>query len=195
METLAEIYKRHSGPGKFNDKGSVHDYISGVYEELFAPYRTTANRFMELGLFDGWSMRMWEAYWGPQCAVYGIDCDEQPHGGMADLRPMIAECTHRISIMDATDGQAFDACFGLSPMMEKTIFDIIVEDCSHDLDQQLKLWEVWSQRLASGGLYVIEDLQTEMAIDKFSGMGFEILDRRSNGRYDNILAVYHKGVD
>lgn len=189
MDTLAQIYARHSGPGKFNDKGTTHDYITGVYEALLSPYRMTAKRFLELGIFDGWSLRMWEAYWGPQCEVHGVDCCEQPHGGAADLRPMIAEGTHNIHIFDAT-------CAGVdAEILDKpeNWFDVIIEDCSHDLDQQLQLWSVWSRRLAPGGLYIIEDLQTKTAIEHFAAREFEIRDRtKIKNRYDDVLAIYRK---
>ena len=190
MESLSEIYKRHSGPGKFNDKGTVHSYIP-IYEELFRPYRETAKRVVEIGLFDGHSLCMWEEYF-TKAEVYGIDCDEQPHGGLADLRPMIAEGSHNILIMDATNKKKVSEEFG--DTFGRCEFDVVIDDGAHHLEQQLELWAVWGPRLATGGIYVIEDLQTPEAMEKFRTLGFSIVDSRPvKKRYDDILAVYRKG--
>ncbi len=181
--TLADIYARHSGPGKFNDKGTVHSYIE-IYEGLLSPYRETAKRVLEIGLFDGHSMRMWEEYFR-NAEVHGIDCSDQPHGGMADLRPMIAEGTHHIHIFDATDGEIVEEKF------KGTTFDVIIEDGSHDIDQQVKLYDIFEHYLSKDGLYIVEDIAD---LDKnrciFETLGFEIIDRRKiRNRFDDVIAV------
>jgi hypothetical protein len=93
-----------------SDKGTVHSYLS-VYEEILAPYRTTAKNILEIGLFNGASLLMWEQYFAG--AVFGIDCSETPHGGMADLRPLIKEGTHNIFICDAESREAIKNVFML----------------------------------------------------------------------------------
>lgn len=182
--SLVEIYKRHSGPGKFNDKGTVHSYVE-TYEELLAPYRNTAQYFLEIGLFDGHSMRMWEEYFGQQCDVCGIDCDEQPHGGLADLRPMIKECEHYIYIFDATNDGLVEKNFG------GLKFDVIIDDAAHNLEQQLELIKVWLPRMTPGSIYIVEDLQSVDTDRKhFEDRGFQIIDlRHKKGRYDDVIAV------
>ncbi len=189
MEALAQIYVKHSGPGKFNDKGSIHSYLP-AYEELLRPYRETCERVVEIGIYDGHSWRMFSEYFH-NADVHGIDCDEQPHGGKADLRPLIAEFPHRIHIFDATDEVMVEEKFGGG-----NSFSVIIDDAAHNLDQQVKLFSIWGKRLAPGGLYVIEDVQ---AVDEsrvvFEALGFEIMDLRSKKkRYDDVLCVYRKGA-
>ncbi len=184
MDTLAQIYARHSGGTKFNDKGTSHDYI-GVYESLLAPYRETAKRVVEIGVFDGHSLRMFAEYF-TNAEVHGIDCDEQPHGGKADLRPMISDGKHNIHIFDATDGQEVQRKF------KDSLFDIVIDDAAHNIEQQVKLIEIWLPRLAPGGLHVVEDIQEiDCTRAIFESLGFKIIDRRSTkNRYDNVLAVF-----
>ena len=187
MNTLAEIYKRQVDAGRFCDRGTVHSYID-VYESLLARYRESATRVLELGLFDGGGLLMLTDYFH-NAVVHGIDCSDQPHGGMADLRPLIAQGIHNIRIFDATDASV-DAEVFENP---ENWFDVIIEDCSHALSQQLQLLNVWWPRVKPGGIYIIEDLANDEAIEKFSELGFEISDRRKvKNRFDDVLAIRRK---
>ncbi len=197
METLAQIYAKHSGPGKFNDKGTTHSYID-VYEELLAPYRKTAGRVLEIGLFDGHSMRMWEDYFS-NARVCGVDCSDRPHGGMADLRPMINEKewrksedrtylyqAHDIRIFDATDRDRVFFEFNYAGK-----FDVIIDDAAHEIQQQLKLYDIFKDHISKGGIYIVEDIQDiDQSRSLFEALGFEIIDRRKiKNRFDDVLAV------
>ncbi len=186
METLAEIYKKHSGGTKFNDKNSVHSYVP-VYEELLAPYRMKIDgKFIEIGLFDGASFEMWREF---MCGdVYGIDIDEQPHGGLADLRPTLKKYPDRAFLCDATDHKAVDEIF------PGYLWDVVIDDAAHSIEQQLAIFNVWKDRLAPGGILVTEDIQDlDATRDEFLSRGFEIMDRRKvKNRYDDVLAVWRK---
>lgn len=186
-ETLQQIWERMAKSGYETDKGSVHSYIE-VYEEILAPYRETAKNVLEIGLFNGNSMRMWEQYF-TQAKVFGIDCDEQPHGGLADLRPMIAEGTHNIIIGDAANLDFIESQFG------DIKFDVVVEDASHDLEQQLLIYYNLKLYMKKGGVYIIEDIQdideTRIFFEALDpDKKIEIIDRRNiKNRYDDILVI------
>jgi hypothetical protein len=169
-----------------SDKGSIHSYLE-VYEELFAPYRETAKNILEIGLFNGSSLLMWEQYFSGN--VYGIDCSETPHGGMADLRPLINEGTHNIFICDAENPNDIEKYFkGIK-------FDIVIEDCAHHVDQQFKIYETIKPYLNEGFIYCIEDVQNiDETKSLFENIDSEslvtILDRRSiKMRYDDVLII------
>jgi SAM-dependent methyltransferase len=191
MATLAQIYDRHKGDNTtgWGDKGTVHSYIE-VYEKLLEPCRHTAKKMLEIGILTGESLRMWEEYFD-KSEVHGIDGSDQPLGGRYDLRPMIAEGTHHIHLLDATDMAQVWIHF------EGMLFDVIIEDADHDLWQQLALYKLFKRHLAPGGIYVIEDVkdldQPEVrasleAIDP--GKTVKIIDLRGNkGRFDDVLVV------
>lgn len=186
--TLQEIWETLASEGYKSDKGDIHSYLP-VYEEILKPYRNTTGNVLEIGLFRGDSFRLWERYYCPNARHYGIDCDLQPHGGMADLRPLIAEGRGRIFIMDAINaGEVEDEFSGIT-------FDVIIEDAGHDISQQLEIYKVFKNYLAKGGLYVIEDIQ-DLDRDKalFENIdpdkNIQILDRRNIlGRYDDVLVA------
>lgn len=186
MDTLINIWNHLQAKGIASDKGSVHSYIE-TYDKLLAPYKE-CRMMLEIGIFKGYSLRMWE-YFFYNADVHGIDCDEQPHGGMADLRPLIAEGSHNIHIMDATNEVEVIKHF------DEMKFDVIIEDAAHNIEQQLKLYSLYKNYLAPDGIYIIEDVQdidNERA--QFENIDpekkVEIIDlRHIKGRYDDVLII------
>ncbi len=184
--TLQEIYEDLKAKGFEADKGSIHSYLP-VYEEILSPYRETAKNILEIGVFQGNSLRIWQQYFNG--TVYGVDCDIKPHGGLADLTDMIELGCFNIAIFDATNPELVKHFFG------NIKFDVIVEDASHHIEQQVELYNAYKDYLSPNGIYIIEDIQD---LDKDRNI-FEnldnskeitILDRRNiKNRYDDVLVI------
>lgn len=187
--TLSEISKQFEGPDCHTgtDKGTVHGYLE-TYEKLLAPYRNTRGNVLEIGLMSGQSLLMWEKYFR-NATVYGMDLCDQPHGGLADLRPLIAEGVHNIRLGNAAEQATVDELFGTLQ------FNVIIEDAGHDLDSQLAIYKNFRQRLSPGGIYIIEDVaDIDASRARFEQIDperrVEILDLRSvKNRYDDVLVV------
>jgi spermidine synthase len=184
MKTLQQIWDEL--PLK-SDKGSVHSYLP-VYEEILAPYRDTAKNVLEIGLFNGASMRMWAKYF-TKAKIHGVDCSLLPHDGMASLVPLISEGLHnvQIHIFDAENEEEVAKRFsGIK-------FDVIIEDAGHHVEQQLKIYSVLKNYLNDDGIYIIEDIQDirKDRHDFYTEIGYvEIIDLRDvKGRYDDVLIV------
>lgn len=169
-----------------SDKADIHSYLP-IYEEILTPYREAAKNLLEIGIFKGASLLMWEQYFSGN--VYGIDCSEQPHGGMADLRPLIAEGTHNIIIADATNA------LEVHKHLRGVVFDVIIDDGSHDTNAQLISYEIFSKYLSDTGIYIIEDIQhLDEERKLFENIdptkNVTILDRRKLlQRYDDIMVI------
>lgn len=185
MKTLQQVWDEL--PMK-SDKGDVHSYLP-IYESLLTPYRETARNILEIGIFKGHSLLMWEQYFKGK--VYGVDCDVKPHGGLADLTEMIEAGKHNILIFNAEDPKEVKKYFnGIR-------FDVIIEDAGHDPKQQLKIFEVFHPYLAEGGVYIIEDIQDLdrdgqlfLEIRELYKRDVEIVDRRNvKNRYDDCLII------
>jgi cephalosporin hydroxylase len=183
VNSLADIYE---SVRTRCDKNSVHSYIP-IYEQLLAPYRDKPVNVLEIGLFWGGSLRMWHEYFN-RGNVHGIDLCDQPLG-LADLRPMIAEDKYNIHLMDACDQALIKEHFG------DMKFDVVIEDASHSVEQQLSLFRAWRPRMNPGGLYVIEDIEDiDKSRETFLFISptdeVQIVDRRSiKGRFDDVLVV------
>lgn len=189
MKTLAEIYPKYSGPASHGDKGTVHSYIE-VYERILAPYRYAITA-IEIGILNGDSLRMWEEFF-VQSHVIGVDLNDHPLD-MADLKPMIAEHRHDIRLFDASNAEEVERNVG------GMTFDVVIEDATHALEQQLAIYQNFRHRLAPDGIYIIEDVdeidKVRPVFEKIDPLRkVEIIDRRSvKGRFDDVLVVIGGG--
>ena len=177
MKTLREIYDAgRTTPDGYGDKGTAHSYIE-VYEELLAPMRESAIRVLEIGVGpQAMSLRMWAEYF-PNAKVDGIDPD-----------PVREALPYNIRVlqMDAYDAESFRALGGYA-------YDLVIDDGSHTLHDQLVTVGLYRPMLRRGGLLVIEDVAgLDQVRGAFMAAGdCEIFDRRAvKGRYDDVLIVY-----
>ena len=188
---LSELYKKHYDPKTgWPDKGTVHSYIE-VYEEILAHYRKTAKNILEIGLMSGESLRMWDEYFTGE--VFGIDCSIKPIDGKADLTNVIEEGFY-VSIGDATNAADIERFYlGLK-------FEVIIDDGSHNIIDQIRSYRILKNYMAEGGLYIIEDIQDIddsrnefFDIQDMEQIDLEIIDRRHiKGRYDDVLIIIKK---
>jgi hypothetical protein len=79
-------------------------------------------------------------------------------------------------------------------LRQESPVDLIIDDGSHTLaDQVAGVRALWCS-LRVGGVYVVEDLQDERAVEWFRREGWTIEDFRGiAGRYDDLIAWRVKG--
>jgi hypothetical protein len=154
---------------------------------MLAPYRTSARMVLEIGLLGGLSLLMWEEYF-QNAEVHGIDLTDQPLDGRFDLRPLIA-AGHRIHLLDASDPEQVESHFS------GMLFDVIIEDAQHYLEQQVAIYLAFRDHLAPGAIYIIEDVANiESSRTIFESLDStkqtEIVDlRETKGRFDDVLVT------
>ena len=69
------------------------------------------------------------------------------------------------------------------------LLDLIIDDGSHLYPDYTATADVLFERLRPGGVYVIEDIQTQDSIDALRRDGWTIEDwREKTGRYDDVIA-------
>ena len=59
-----------------NNKGwLIHKWMHyfDIYDMHFSRFRNTSVNIVEIGVFQGGSLRMWKDYFGDKCKIYGID--------------------------------------------------------------------------------------------------------------------------
>jgi len=183
MKSLLELYNKFYDPKTgWPDKNTSHSYIP-VYEEILAPYRKAARMILEIGLMNGESLRMWDEYFKGQ--VFGIDCSITPINGRADLNKVIND-GYYVSIGDATNPD------DLFRYYEGMKFDVVIDDGSHNIEDQVKTHYILKDYMAEGSIYIIEDIQDIDAKKHLFWEG-EIIDRRHiKNRYDDVLVIYRK---
>lgn len=138
---LSKLAKKHN-----TDKGpESHDYTSR-YELYLDAYRDLEFNLLEIGVYNGGSLKMWEEYF-PKANIVAIDIDPS-------CKKYESE---RISIHI---GDQSDQGFLKSVYKEHKNFEIIIDDGGHSWKQQIVSFETLFPLLRLGGIYFIEDLHT-----------------------------------
>lgn len=123
-----------------------HHYIP-IYDRYFSRFRGTPVRFLEIGVSQGGSMRLWREYFGSDAVIYGIDID--PDCARFDGK------AGQVRI-----GSQDDAAFLGDVVQEMGGVDIVLDDGSHMMPHVRKTLDILFPLLARDGLYMIEDLHT-----------------------------------
>jgi hypothetical protein len=118
-----------------------------IYSRHFAPYRGRPVRILEIGIYRGGSLDMWQWYFGDQVTLVGVDIDEDARAA-SDPR-------HVVEIGDQTD-----ADFLRRVAEQHGPFDIIIDDGGHEMQQQIVTTETLFPLLADGGVFLVEDTHT-----------------------------------
>lgn len=130
-----------------SDKSSEGHGYTKYYEKHLDARRTWNLRVLELGVREGWSMKMWHDYF-ENSKICGIDNDEE------GLCPKSFSEERIVFERGSQDDAEFlgGVCDNHGP------FDVIIDDCSHISPLTIKSFEILFPKLKPGGLYIIEDL-------------------------------------
>ena len=133
------------------DKWGLHSHAQ-YYQTHFAPLRRKRLNLLEIGIggyddpqIGGGSLRMWRTYF-PRAQVYGIDIHDKS-----------AHDERRIKTFR---GSQVDFAFLNRALEEIGPVHIIIDDGSHLNEHVIKTFEYLFPRLATPGIYAIEDTQT-----------------------------------
>lgn len=114
------------------------------YELFIRHFKDDTIALLELGIFNGSSLKMWRDYFN-NAVVYGVDIDER-------CRNLSEE---RIKVII---GNLSDCSF--IQQLKKIEPSIIVDDASHMWSHQIKAFIILWESLKSGGIYIMEDIHT-----------------------------------
>lgn len=181
MKTLQSIFNKIGNLTNedygANDKGGViHTYLE-TYDKIFAPFQKGC-KFMELGLALGHSVDLFDQYF-ENSEITGVDVS-------LIFEPKIYKNKVDLILADATMPNI------LERLGDKT-FDIIIDDASHMTIDQINSFNLLKGRMNKGGLYIIEDiLAWDIEHTKYKALhdNIEVIDMRSNGRFDNMLLIF-----
>ncbi len=143
LDELARTYgtDKGSGGGRY---GHPHLYMP-IYASYLAKLRMAPLRLLEIGVDAGASLRMWEGFF-PNARIVGID-NNPAAAAFASARSIVA-------IGDGTD-----AAF-VTDVVRRHFdgeIDIVVDDATHVLQDQLAILQTLFPYLRDGGYYFIED--------------------------------------
>ena len=159
LPTLTELFKTAQS-AKY-----VYKSYLPVYDEYFLPLKDTATAVLEIGILDGVSLRVMRDYF-TKAHIYGIEAI--PHYIFQEERITTIHC----STMER------DRFISL----ELPPFDIIIDDASHVITEQLfAVCGLWKY-LKTGGLFIVEDIQRVEYLECFKVFNADIFDYSHLGK-------------
>jgi len=124
------------------DKRILNHGYTRIYDKFFNPIRNDVKNIVEVGIFDGASLRTWRDYF-PNAIVHGLDIGEKS-----------------VNCVSGEERIKSTLISGCNPEYWNNLdfkADIIIDDGSHVVEEQVEMLKVAWDSLRPGGYYVIED--------------------------------------
>jgi hypothetical protein len=172
------------------DKNTTHSYLE-LYETLLFSKKETAKHVLEIGVFNGGSIKLWHDYF-TQATIYGLDTIK--------IKYMWDEIKNNKRIV-LSCFDAYNEDFFYNELVAKNIkFDFMLDDGPHTLDSMKTFIKLYSQIMTEDGILIIEDVPEWEWIELLKNEVPETLkcfvnayDLRPNkNRYDDIVFVINK---
>ena len=131
--------------------GHRHPYTA-PYSLFFEPLRHKPIKLAEVGVFRGASLQVWRSFFS-KAHIYGFDRDE-------DFLKFIRSIGMPGVTLDTMDASQRDL---IAEKLKKhtedgELFDVIIDDASHDPGHQSEMIRAAMPFLKQGGLLIIEDI-------------------------------------
>lgn len=143
---LGKKYPTDKSP--YNEDNSLHKHAyTAIYDLLFSHIRYKNIKLAEIGILHNNSMKCWREYF-PKADLYGYEWnDDFLKKAISDDLPY----TH-YSKMNVKDVKS------IQKGMRGEIFDIIIDDSTHEFIDQITIINNVYESLNRGGMLVIEDI-------------------------------------
>lgn len=116
-----------------------------VYERHFRKFVGKEVHIVEVGVYSGGSLKMWQHYFGDKCKVYGVDLlDECKNYESENVEIFIGDQENRDFWKDFKE--------------KVPRVDILIDDGGHFAEQQIATLEEILPHLSPGGVYLCEDV-------------------------------------
>lgn len=149
VSDLCELGVKHpTDKCPYNTSPSLHKHpYTAVYNMLFSYMRYNPIVLGEVGILDNMSMLCWREYF-PNATLYGYEYAEQR------LQKAINDNLSNTTYINMDIKNKSSISEGLSSKM----FDIIIEDSTHEFNDQVRFINIAYKHIAPGGFLIIEDI-------------------------------------
>jgi predicted O-methyltransferase YrrM len=130
-----------------------HAYTA-VYTMLFAPLKERAIHFAEIGVAGGSSALLWNMYFkNERTAIHMFDRDQK---FLTSAKDLVDSERMTFSLMDVgVDGDVARALVESNP---GGLYDVIIDDSSHEHGHQIRIIKEAFPLLKQGGILIVEDI-------------------------------------
>ena len=145
-------------PYAFNSVCCQHrkGYTS-VYQMLFSQYKNKVINFAEIGIEAGASLLTWNKFFSENCNIFAFEFDRNKIQNSKNLNLKNVNLIHT----DVGNLEYLDSSFKDT----NVIFDIIIDDSTHNIRDQNNIIRTVSKYIKSGGMLIIEDIDREQNIN------------------------------
>lgn len=173
------------------DKNTTHSYLP-LYQKLLISKKETAKNVLEVGIYDGGSIKLWSDYF-TNANVYGLD--------IMNIQNVWEDIKNNEKIILHTSMDAYDTDFFMNQFLNKNIrCDFMLDDGPHTLESMKKFIKLYSQIMTDDGILIIEDVQSwdwigilKNEVPENLKQFIKIYDLRPNkNRYDDIVFTIDK---
>jgi predicted O-methyltransferase YrrM len=159
-------------------------YIHTFYDHLFTPLQERANRMLEIGIYGGDSVRLWQNYF-VNAEIYCVDINQCDEINALDR------------VVQFTENAYSDNFLG---KIKDLAFDVIIDDGPHTFESMVFFLENYLPLLADDGVLVLEDIIDRAWTPKLlelipSAYSVEVFDMRNRQLTDNLLNLWQNGLD
>lgn len=152
-----------------------------VYHRYLERFRGRAPRVLEVGVYDGGGLQMWQHYFGEDAVIIGADIE--PAAG-APVRERFT-----VEIGDQADPE-----FLRRVAAAHGPFDVVLDDGGHTMEQQIVTAETLFPLLAEGGTLLVEDCHTSYMPDYGGGPGARTFLAWAHERVADLHSRYGSGA-
>jgi len=183
---LIELGHKHGTDKFFNTHSFNGRSYLDIYENNLKQLKDSKIKFLEIGVYNGCSLRMWKEYFS-NGEIYGLDIDPNTK--------IHQEERVRIDIGSQTDIEF------LKETYKNEQFDVIIDDGSHVNEFTIKSFNyLFYNHLKNGGLYIIEDLHCTFELadhtnNIWPGMSYNKELSNENGYYVNDRKVFNEFIN
>lgn len=143
---LCELAKKYK-----TDKWWRHKYTP-IYYDLFKDQKDLPLNIMEIGVFQGGSIKMWRDFF-PNAKIFAVDIAQKYLDEVATIPDCIPIQVNANNELDITDK--------ILNKYPNEFFDIIIDDAGHRSHQQLVTFCLLYPRIKNG-YYIVEDIVSEL---------------------------------
>ena len=203
---LGRKYDTDKSVFRYNGSNSRHCHpYTLFYKSLFGQNREAALNIAEIGILEGSSLRMWKEYF-PNASICGFDVD---NNFLLSFRNSEEGKSIPVSFMDVKCATSITTGLSAASSWPGGMFDIIIEDTTHQIDDQIRVIQHAHSFLKPGGILIVEDIfkdapESQYAIQladilsQFEQSYFVTLDHRLRNSVgwnnDKLLILVKAGV-
>jgi demethylmacrocin O-methyltransferase len=154
------------------DKATGHGYTE-FYHDYLAKFENPT--LLEIGIYDGASLKMWEEFYNYKCNIVGVDIIDKTEFSNQNTKIIVAD-------------QSYPDDLAAKCKNVYSEYDIIIDDGSHIVGHQISALATLFPILKSGGVYILEDLHTSFVNWEYNK------DNAKTTAYDLVYRLT-KGLD